>query len=312
MASQVSATDRNGVILLATRNANIFVVGLIAAAIPAALVLLLLLVGYADADSMPGIILSVVVFYVVGSLSGLILKAEFAAARRSGFTLRFPILYSVVFLAVLLVAFLLTPTTADFLGLRTMLSASLIVPVLFLFVVALLYTFVLRTLFFTFLGGRSSVDLSALINGPEFAEKLDYAWDGAVRYSDPLTTAMFAVTGVSDRTRLQAAMEELVQVAARNVRRSDTVMQIASDTVAVIISRAPRTKIHIPLERIMSQAKEQGELASIPGAGIQAGVASYDQEPRPESAAQLLQWAREALGGTDAAPIRYSGSAERH
>ncbi len=312
MATVVSERDRHGVIMLATNNNTLLKSGLVAGATVAAVTAILLAIGYLDSDSLPGLVLTALLILAIGTAAGFIIKAEYAAAARAGFALKFPILYGLLFVAVLIVSFIMMPSTDDFLGLEGLASASLILPILILFGISVLYTIALRRLLLFLVSRWTNVDYIAEIYRPQLVDQLEFLWDASERYRDPLTLAVLEVRGISDSGRLEHAVEELLAVAQRNCRRSDVAMQIGLSQVAVVVTRAPREKIGIPLLRIAEQAQGEGEVASIADACIVAGVASYDQEPRPKDPRDLFNQALGEVGKKSEDTIRYSGLPHIH
>lgn len=312
MATVVSEQDRHGVIMLATGNGTLLKGGLVAGAAVAVLTVILLAIGYLDADSVGGLIVTALLILGIGTSAGFIIKAEYATAARAGFAMRFPILYGLLFVTVLIVSFVMMPSTENFLGLEGLVSASLILPILILFGISVLYTVVIRRLVLFLIARWTEVDCIAEIYRPQLIDQLEFLWDAAERYRDPLTVAVLEIRGISDSGRLEHAVEELLAVAQRNCRRSDVALQISPSQVAVVLTRAPREKIGIPLGRIVEQTEEQGEVASIDDARVVAGVASYDQDPRPKDPPELLDQAIGELGKESNDTIRYSGLPHIH
>ncbi|MFQ3621214.1 MAG: hypothetical protein SNJ78_09775 [Spirochaetales bacterium] len=204
-------------------------------------------------------LLAVAILFCVTASIGILLRSEIVLSQKYRYPGAVPLYYSLQFLSWLITGFLiLFGQPAAFSG---VLSQYLILPFLLVFVVALGYIGLTKTVYFTLLNRLSHPDYISLHYRDQIWENLRPIWETVRRYKDPCILSFIRLSfpnpSISPEETLKQ-IEEADQVVKSQLRLTDRNGIRGKDTLYVLLPNTEPDVSDIPLKRIKSALINRG------------------------------------------------------
>jgi hypothetical protein len=185
--SLISKAKRDELVLLHSPCGDLFIAGSLtglALALPIAVFLLLTFKG---PDPYPYIGTATLGIFVLTLSAGIFLPLEHRMITTYRLTSSFPIFPTLSFVVLTVLSFVLHFGNPDYLGFRRLLESFFVLPILITLIIAAVYCYGVRKIFFALLYRRSRLDYVSLFYRDTVSDRLAPAWDTMQRYGGGLS-----------------------------------------------------------------------------------------------------------------------------
>ncbi|MFP4643740.1 MAG: diguanylate cyclase domain-containing protein [Spirochaetales bacterium] len=283
-----------------TPSAELFIRAMVIGAILTAVFGVIAAIGYFPEGDIVPFFLSLLVFLSLWTFGGLILRSEYAfiSPNDSFTTFRAPLLSTLTFIVIIATSVFLYQSSPAVFWMEPMMEVTFVLPVIVLVVGSFLFTLAFRKMYLAYLFRNTDLDFYELAHANELNRKLHLFWEYTRRYEEPLYLGLISIhAGQSVRFKeRQQILEHIYKVLADAVRKADTMGQLNSRTIWLILSRTMPEEAHIPMQRLQyeldrdetyQQLRRQHDLT------INYALSGYlDQMDGPDD---LISFARETL-----------------
>ena len=244
-------------LLTYTSSAELFVRAMLIGAMLTVVYAVFAAIGYFPEGDIVPFLLSLLIFLSLWTFGGLILRSEYAfiSPTDSFTTFRAPLLSTLTFIVVIGTSVLLYQSSPTVFWMEPMIEVSFVLPVIVLVVGSFLFTFAFRKIYLAYLFRNTELDFYELVYAKELDRKLHLFWEYTRRYEEPLYLGLISIyTGRSVRFKQrQQILEHVYKVLSNSVRKADTMGQLNSRSIWLILSRTSPEEAHIPMQRLRSE-----------------------------------------------------------